>query len=55
MTGLEELKLWYEVVQRTSIPLSGERLSENEKLALAQSCRILAQIAILLADKMETT
>ncbi|MEI8633657.1 hypothetical protein P4S72_19385 [Vibrio sp. PP-XX7] len=49
---LEELKFWFEVVQRTAIPADGNLLTPEEKAALAQSCRVLAQTAQLVADKV---
>jgi hypothetical protein len=49
----EELKFWLEVVQRAAIPADGNRLTQEEKAALIQSCRVLAQTAQHIADKVE--
>lgn len=48
----EELKFWFEVVQRTAIPTDGDLLTSDEKTALARSCRMLALIAQNVADKV---
>ncbi|SHO59157.1 hypothetical protein [Vibrio quintilis] len=55
MTDLEELKLWCEIVQRTAAPVDGESPSETENAALARSCRVLAQIATMIADRTEVS
>ena len=52
MNDLNELKRWAEIVQRSAIPSDGDQLTTNEKEALAQCCRILAQTAQLIADKV---
>ncbi|MBU2898964.1 hypothetical protein [Vibrio hepatarius] len=52
MNDLNELKRWVEIVQRSAIPSDGDQLTTNEKEALAQCCRILAQTAQLIADKV---
>ncbi|MFY2508742.1 hypothetical protein ACN3E9_10735 [Vibrio pectenicida] len=52
MNDLNELKRWVEIVQKSAVPSNGEQLTTNEKEALAQCCRILAQTAELIADKV---
>ena len=52
MEHIEELRLWLAVTERCAIPENGQSLSEAEKQALAQSCRVLAQNAKLMADKV---
>ncbi|WP_167489466.1 hypothetical protein [Vibrio ouci] len=46
---LEELRLWLEVVSRLSVPDNGKQLTSREKSALAQSCRVLSEVAQLSA------
>ncbi|SHO56800.1 hypothetical protein VQ7734_02569 [Vibrio quintilis] len=48
----EELKFWFEVVLRSAVPADGKILTAEEKAALAQSCRVLAQTAQYVADKV---
>ncbi|MDA0116510.1 hypothetical protein OH455_00415 [Vibrio sp. T11.5] len=52
MNDIDELKRWVEIVQRSAIPAQGEELTADERAALAQSCRVLAQTAQLIAEKI---
>jgi len=49
---LKELKFWFDVVLHASIPENGNILTSEEKLAVEQSCRVLASTALYIADKI---
>lgn len=48
----EELKFWFNVVLRSTVPADGNLLTTEEKTALAHSCRVLALIAQNVADEV---